>query len=179
VPVAPVETPLSECVPWVRLERDPPEYAACLESFRKLGQITNAKDVWTVLHDRLDKEDQEVAIILLLDTSLNVRGAAEVSRGERDSTVIPIADILRLALLDGATAIVLVHNHPTGQSSPSDDDKTSTLALAAACEQVGLCLMDSVVLGRNEWYSMADSGILKSEPVMPEEPGTRSPRRDP
>ena len=98
---------------------------------------------------------------------LNVRGAAEVSRGERDSTVVPIPDILRVALVDGATAIVFCHNHPTGSSTPSDDDKTSTVALDEACQTVGLMLMDHVVFGRDEYYSFADSGLLKSEPVMP------------
>jgi DNA repair protein RadC len=154
----------------VHLERDPPEYAACMQAFAKLGQIKTAKDVWDVLHDRLDREDQEVGIVLLLDVGLNVRGAAEVSRGERDSTVVPIPDILRLALLDGANAIVFCHNHPTGLSAPSDDDKSSTLALARACDEVGLMLMDHVILGRGEYYSMADAGVLKSEPVIPEEP---------
>jgi DNA repair protein RadC len=171
VPITPLEA-TSECVPWVHLERDPPEYAACLDAFGQLGQITTSKDVWNILHDRLDKEDQEVGIVLLLDVGLKVRGAAEVSRGDRSGTIVPIPDILRLALIDGSDAIVFVHNHPTGLSAPSDDDKTSTLALAAACEAVGLVLMDHVICGRGEYYSFADSGILKSEPVMPEEPGT-------
>src|SRR5208337_1457640 len=167
--VATLEAPMSECIPWVRLEREPEEWSACMSGFRKLGQITTAKDVWTILHDRLDREDQEVGIVLLLDTSLNVRGAAEVSRGERDSTVVPIPDILRLAILDGATAVVFLHNHPTGLSAPSDDDKTSTLALASACEQVGIMLMDHVIMGRGEFFSFADSGLLTGAMVLPDE----------
>lgn len=175
LPIEPVQVvpgepaPSTSCLDWVKLERVPSEYAECMTRLGKAGKITTAKDVFEILHDRLDREDQEVGIVLLLDVQLNVRGAAEVSRGERESTIVPIADILRIALVDGATAIVFCHNHPTGDSSPSDDDKTSTIALAQACTTVGLMLMDHVILGRGTFFSFADSGLLESSLVVPDE----------
>lgn len=160
---------LGGCLQWVKLEKVPSEYAACMDRLGKFGKITSAKDVYRALSGWYDKQDQEVCVILLIDVQLNVRGAAEVSRGERDSAVIPIADILRVALVDGSTGIVLCHNHPTGDSSPSDDDKTSTIALAQACTTVGLMLMDHVIFGRGTFFSFADSGLLESSLVVPDE----------
>jgi hypothetical protein len=166
---------LSPCVQFVRLEKVPEEYAACMGRFGEMGKIQTAKDVYQVLKDWYAKQDQEVGVILLLDVQLGVRGAAEVSRGERDSTVVPIADILRVALVDGASAVVFCHNHPTGHSTPSDDDKTSTLALARACDAVNLTLMDHVIFGADEYFSFADAGLLSSELTMPEEAAPESP----
>ena len=163
--------PSTSCLDWVRLERVPSEYAECMARLGTAGKISTAKDVWEVLHDRLEREDQEVGIVLLLDCQLNIRGAAEVSRGERESTTVPIADILRIALVDGATGLVFVHNHPTGSSTPSDDDKTTTVALNEACEAVGLLLVDHCILGMNgEYFSFADAGLLSSDLVMPPDP---------
>src|SRR5665213_1677739 len=158
--------PSTSGLDWVRLERVPSEYAECMARLGTAGKISTAKDVWEVLHDRLEREDQEVGIVLLLDCQLNIRGAAEVSRGERESTTVPIADILRIALVDGATGLVFVHNHPTGSSTPSDDDKTTTVALNEACEAVGLLLVDHCILGMNgEYFSFADAGLLSSDLV--------------
>lgn len=160
---------LGGCLQWVKLEKVPSEYAACMDRLGKFGKITSAKDVYRALSGWYDKQDQEVCVILLIDVQLNVRGAAEVSRGERDSAVIPVADILRIALVDGATGILLCHNHPTGHSTPSDDDKTSTIALAQACQAVGLMLMDHVIFGAGEFFSFADTGLLESSLVVPDE----------
>src|ERR1700722_16479554 len=161
---------LGSCLQWVKLEKVPSEYEACMDRLGQLGKIQTAKDTYEALRGWYAKQDQEVGVVLLIDVQLNVRGAAEVSRGERDSTIVPIPDILRVALVDGATGIIFCHNHPTGSSSPSDDDKTSTVALDEACEAVGLMLMGHVVFGRDEYYSFADSGLLTSEPVMPADP---------
>ena len=158
------------CVNWMKLEIVPSEYEACMAPLRKLGKIEGAKQIYEALRGWYAKQDQEVGVVVLLDVQLNVRGAAEVSRGDRSSTIVPIPDILRVALVDGADGIVFCHNHPTGHSTPSDDDKTSTVALDEACEAVGLFLMDHVIVGRQEYFSFADAGLLTADLVMPAEP---------
>jgi RadC-like JAB domain-containing protein len=157
------------CINWVRLEKVPQEYEACMAGLGKFGKIQSSRDTYAVLRDWYARQDQEVGVVLLLDVQLGVRGAAEVSRGDRSGTIVPVADILRVALVDGADAVIFCHNHPTGHSTPSDDDKASTVALARACGEIGLLLMDHVVFGADEFFSFADSGLLSSDLVVPAE----------
>ena len=169
----------TQCVQWVRLEKDPVEYSECMGAFRKLGKIQSAKDVFNVLKGRMSKEDTEIGVVLMLDVQLNIRGAAEVSRGERDTTLVPIPDILRVALVDGANAITFVHNHPTGDSAPSDADKSVAIELYNACQQVGILLMDMIIIGGrgDEYFSFRDQGLLPQEDgVMPDDAPDVAPR---
>jgi DNA repair protein RadC len=69
--------------------------------------------------------------------------------------------ILEEALHESAAAVVLVHNHPSGNPEPSAGDDNATSDLLRACKLVGLVLLDHVIVGESDHYSYADSGRLK------------------
>jgi DNA repair protein RadC len=84
----------------------------------------------------------------------------EIYRGTLDRAVVEPREILRRALLGKAAAVILYHNHPSGDPTPSREDREFTRRLAAAAEAVGVRLLDHVVVGREGCVSFRESGLL-------------------
>jgi DNA repair protein RadC len=97
---------------------------------------------------------------VLLDTKHRVLRTAVIAIGTLNSTVVEPRDVYREALLGGASAIVVFHNHPSGDPTPSPDDVDLTRRLRAAGELVGIALIDHLVLGDAQYCSFKDLGHL-------------------
>ena len=82
------------------------------------------------------------------------------SKGSATSTTIDPASILRAALLCGAQQIIVVHNHPSGDVSPSRMDITMTRKLKEICELLGVYLTDHIIVGNNSYVSFKESKLL-------------------
>jgi DNA repair protein RadC len=97
---------------------------------------------------RLAALDHEEVWLLCLDAKNALRSARRIARGGLHGCALRPADVLRPALEDAASGIVLVHNHPSGDPSPSAADIEMTRALVDACHIIGLHLLDHVVVAR-------------------------------
>jgi DNA repair protein RadC len=84
----------------------------------------------------------------------------EIYRGTLDRAVVEPREILKRALLANAAGVILYHNHPSGDPSPSREDRDFTRRLAAAADSVGLRLLDHVVVGREGCVSFRESGLM-------------------
>ncbi len=89
-----------------------------------------------------------------------LRDDPEIYRGTLDRAVVEPREILKRALLANAAAVILYHNHPSGDPSPSREDREFTRRLAAAAESVGLRLLDHVVVGREGCVSFREAGLM-------------------
>ena len=96
--------------------------------------------------------------IVLLDTRHRVIRTLVLSVGLLDSTVVQPRDVFRQALLASAPAVILFHNHPSGDPEPSADDIALTMRLAAAGELMGVAVIDHVVLGDGRYCSLKEMG---------------------
>lgn len=105
---------------------------------------------------RLSPLDHEEVWLLCLDGKNALRSARCIARGGLHGCALRPADVLRPALADAATGIVLVHNHPSGDPTPSVADIEMTRALAEACQVVGLYLLDHVVVARSGAESLRE-----------------------
>ena len=148
------------CLPWVRITRDPATFSKCLAEARKIGPIQTPKKVFELFKKQGLTEDQEVFYVLLLDTQFQCRGVGEISRGARDRVQTPIPDLLRLPLVDGAITFIVVHNHPSGKTKPSEADKQVTVAINQAGNAVGVPLFDHVIIGTDSYYSFLEQSRL-------------------
>lgn len=123
-------------------------------------RITMAKDI----HDRYAPELRdyrvEAAVLLMLDQQNNVMRDAWFCEGSPTIAHIAIADLLRPAVREFATRIALVHNHPSGDPSPSLADLDFTRRLRAACDIIGIGLVDHVIVSENGYHSFAENGML-------------------
>ncbi len=98
--------------------------------------------------------------VVLLDGTHRVLATTVLSIGTANATVVEPRDVFREAILGGATAVVVFHNHPSGDPSPSPEDAALTARLAAAGTLMGVALVDHVVLGDVRYCSFKEMGRL-------------------
>jgi DNA repair protein RadC len=122
--------------------------------------VTSPEAAASVLVPLLADEDRERCVALLLDTRHRLIDDVVVSVGSIDHTFMSPREVFRDALLGNAAAIVLGHNHPSGDANPSRDDERVTRRLADAAEVIGIDLLDHLVIGRGCWTSLARHGAL-------------------
>ena len=130
---------------------------------RDRPRIASASQCAHIIH--LIKQDdlldyKERMWVILLNRGLMVLGVAKISEGSDIATVISNKEILQLAILSHATAIILVHNHPSGRCEPSSADKNITKRLKEALDLFDIQLMDHVIIGSENHFSMADEGTI-------------------
>jgi DNA repair protein RadC len=109
---------------------------------------------------RLVGLDHEEVWLLALDGRNGLKSARKVAQGGLHGCALTARDVLHPALQDAASAIVLVHNHPSGEPNPSREDIEMTRALAMACDVVGVPLLDHVVVARGGATSLSELGAL-------------------
>ena len=113
----------------------------------------------------LDGLDREHCLTLNLDTKHRLVATTTVSIGSVDHTFMSPREVFRDALLHGAAALVIAHNHPSGDAEPSSDDERITRRLVRAGELVGVEILDHIVVGHERWVSLARRGALDNESV--------------
>lgn len=101
----------------------------------------------------------EMVFLLSLDAKLKVLNCREVGEGSVNYASVPIRRVVEIALEDGASSVVLAHNHPSGLAVPSGDDIHTTRRLAMALSAVEIQLVDHIVVADNDFVSMVQSGI--------------------
>jgi DNA repair protein RadC len=110
----------------------------------------------------LARQDGEVVLALALDTKLRLIHEAEVARGTPNVCAVRPREIYLGAIRAGASSLILVHTHPSGDPSPSVEDIRFTSRVARAGEILGIKLCDHVVLGHARFVSLAERGLLPS-----------------
>jgi DNA repair protein RadC len=123
--------------------------------------LTSPSDVAAWAAPVLGRLSHEEVWLLALDGRHGLLSARRVAQGGAHGCSTSSRDILRLALRLGAAGFLLVHNHPSGDPSPSPEDVRMTNDLARAAELVGLPLVDHVVVGREKHASLFEMGLLE------------------
>lgn len=146
----------------VRLVRDGSQRA----ERKKVNAPATAAEV---LHTYLADADREHFVVLLLDTQNRIIGIHTVSVGTLDASLVHPREVLKPAILANAASIVLAHNHPSGDPSPSPEDRTVTRQMRDAGALLGIEVHDHIVLGdAPRYYSFAEAGapeLLSSHPA--------------
>ena len=122
---------------------------------RPAAVVRSAGDAVRVLGPGLAAEAVEVFRVLLLDARHRLIAAPEISRGTLSASLVHPREVFRPALLVCAAAVIVAHNHPSGESTPSPEDDAVTERLASAAQILGIPLLDHVVLGVGEHFSYA------------------------
>ena len=119
-------------------------------------RISAAEDVAALLMVRFKDGETEQFKALLLNTKNEVLKIVDVSSGGLDSTEALPRDVFRQAVRDGASAVIVCHNHPSGDPEPSKEDAAISRRLKESAQLVGLRLLDDVVFGDGRYVSLAD-----------------------
>jgi DNA repair protein RadC len=126
------------------------------QSKTPLKKITCAKDVYDYFNEELKDKKQENFYILMLDNKNKIINHESISKGILDSAIIHPREVFRPAIKNSSARIILVHNHPSGNPSPSAEDLEITKRLVDAGETVDIKVLDHVIVGENEWWSWGE-----------------------
>lgn len=133
--------------------------AACADDPGEVSPIMTSYQVYGMFAD-LGASAVEEFWCLYLDVRNRPIRREMIHRGGLTSCIIDAACVLRGALLAGATSFIVVHNHPSGDPSPSPDDCQLTRDLKTAADAIGLKMLDHVVIGAGRYRSMCEEGMM-------------------
>ena len=122
--------------------------------------IRSSEDIYHLFHPLLCDLPYEEFWVLLLNQAAKVIDKVRISRGGIDQTTADVRSILREALLQRATQIALVHNHPSGNTRPSNDDLRLTQQARQAAQTMNIRVLDHVIVTDGSYYSFCDEGQL-------------------
>ncbi|HKM94330.1 MAG TPA: DNA repair protein RadC [Prolixibacteraceae bacterium] len=125
-----------------------------------LQKITSSEDAFKIMSIDLIELQHEEFWVIYLDRANNVIGKARVSQGGVSGTVIDIRIILKKALEKLASSIILVHNHPSGNLSPSKADIDITQKASKAALLLDMKVLDHLIIANRKFMSFADDGLL-------------------
>ena len=120
----------------------------------EVDKISSPTDVGDYIEKvfNLSSQAEEVMVMLVLDTKNNVIGAFEVSRGSLNSSIVHPREVFKRALLLNGASIILAHNHPSGDTTPSREDIDVTKRLVEGGNILGIEVLDHLIIGDNGRY---------------------------
>lgn len=124
-----------------------------------IRKISSPQDCEQLLRDYLDNIDREAFIVLALDTKNQPIAIHTVSIGTLNSSLVHPREVYKMAILSNAASIILSHNHPSGDSKPSQEDISITNRLTECGDIIGIKVLDHVIIGRNEYTSFKEENI--------------------
>lgn len=160
------ESPATEAVKRSRV----PLYRVMLDrtgSIVKEGTavVTQAREAARLFREFIGDAPQEHFVLMVLDSRQRVIGINEVSVGTLSASLVHPREVFRAAILLNGAAVIVSHNHPSGDPSPSPEDREATRRLQRAGELLGIPVADHIVIGEGEgdsvrFFSFRESGLL-------------------
>jgi len=123
--------------------------------------IKSSKDVYNLFFNELSTLKKEKVIGLYLDTKNKIIKKEVLGIGILDSSLIHPRELFKEAIKESAKSVILIHNHPSGDCTPSDEDINLTKNLIEAGNLMGINFLDHVVIGKNCFYSFKDDRIVR------------------
>ena len=120
----------------------------------------SAKDVINYLHSTMNGLKKEVFKVIFLDSSNRILDIEDLFQGTIDKSEIYPREIVKSAIKHNASALIFVHNHPSGSSNPSLSDKKITKDLVSAGKLMDIKILDHIIIGDDTHYSFANQGEI-------------------
>lgn len=124
------------------------------------ARIASSSDVAPFVRSKIADRLTESFIAIALDSRNRPRAWTVISQGSMTACPVDAADVLRFALLAGAPALIVAHNHPSGDPSPSPEDLVLTARLVEAARVVGIRILDHIIVGEDGHFSFLDAGLM-------------------
>ena len=149
------ENPFELDVVSVRLVKDAPLYSD--------EPLNNPKKVVEALGKELSEMDREVICIVNMTTKSVPINCTFASMGVLDASMTVPRELLKASILSNAAGVIMLHNHPSGDPTPSEADLKITARVGVACEYLGIDLLDHIIVGgrTEQYYSFNENHILQ------------------
>jgi DNA repair protein RadC len=145
---------MTESCSWIRLEvvrEKSPFYSVTVKS---------PEDAYRIVRDFLEKCDRETVLEIMLDAKHHVNGIHLVSIGSLDASVVSPREVYKAAILANAAAIIVAHNHPSGDPTPSQEDIETANKIKQAGDLLGINMLDFLVIGDKSFISLMSKGLI-------------------
>ncbi len=144
------------------------QIAACFEIARRLEsfnesekpKISSPEDVYRRIYPKVREQKKELFIELCLDTKNQIIKEETISVGSLNANVVHPREVFKIALAESAAHIIVAHNHPSGDPTPSTEDIEITKKLAETGKIMGITLLDHVIIGDGRHFSMKEAGHI-------------------
>ena len=123
-------------------------------------RFTGSAEVFAHFHERLRDRRKEVFLTLLLDSKNRLLREVQISEGSLNASIVHPREVFAPVVRESAAAVLLVHNHPSGDPTPSREDLELTGRLREAGELMGVRVLDHIIIGRGCYVSLADRGLM-------------------
>ena len=131
-----------------------------LRSKNNLFKVSSPKDVAELLINEMSYLNQEVLKLILLNTKNNIIKMENIFKGSLNSSIVHPREIFREAVKYGSANIIITHNHPSGDPTPSREDINITNRLKECGEIMGIKLLDHLIIGNDRYFSLKEKGII-------------------
>lgn len=122
--------------------------------------VKTPNDVANIMMEEMRHLEKEVFRIILLNTKNNILKTINVSVGSLNASIVHPREVFREVLKNGCSAVVLVHNHPSGDPEPSREDVDTTNRLVSAGSILGIKILDHIIIGDGKFVSLKEKGII-------------------
>ncbi|MFK7800442.1 MAG: DNA repair protein RadC [Anaerolineae bacterium] len=122
-------------------------------------RITSPSDAANLVMSEMGILEQEHLRVMLLDTRNNVLKIVTVYIGSLNAAIVRVGEVFRAAIRENAAGIIIIHNHPSGDPSPSNDDVKVTGEIIKAGKILDIQVLDHLVIGNNKFVSMRERGL--------------------
>ena len=127
----------------------------------EVRKIRSPRDAANIFREYVGHADREHFVLMLLDTKNQVVGLHTVSIGDLSSSIVHPREVFKIAVLTGAASMIVAHNHPSGDTTPSPEDIAVTKRLNEAGELLGIEILDHVIIGGEiAFVSMKEKGLF-------------------
>ena len=131
------------------------------EKMKSVTKVRNSKEVFDYLYLTMRDLKTEIFKVIFLDSANQTIDAVNLFEGTLNASSVYPREIVKSAVNKNAASLIFVHNHPSGDPTPSGSDRAITEDLVYACNLVQITVLDHIIIGDNVYFSFADEGLLE------------------
>lgn len=133
-----------------------------VQKWRVQDRVKSSEDIYRIVHLRMRDLGREEFRVLFLTARHDILTEKKLFEGSLMESVVSPREIILTAVQQSAASIVLLHNHPSGDPSPSPQDKNVTAKIVEACRYVDITVLDHIIIGKDSYFSFADHGLINT-----------------
>lgn len=130
------------------------------ENSKEKRKIESCNDVFQLVAPYLRNLSREVFKVLLLTSRNNLIAEKTIFEGSLTESLVNPREIIKEAINEAAASVIFIHNHPSGNPKPSNEDKKITKTLVNSCNLVGINVLDHIIIGSETYYSFSENGMI-------------------
>ena len=130
------------------------------DKLENLERFTAPSQIFNHFHYRFRDRRREYFVVLLLDGKNRILREEQISEGSLNQSIVHPREVFSPAVKESAAAVILIHNHPSGDPAPSREDREITRRLKEAGDLLGIRVLDHIIIGDGAYFSFVEQGLL-------------------